>query len=618
MALDKETLNNTLAVQKKAEGQIQNVTKSIKTSDGLKDVSVPSIKGNAQVLGNALGAEEEKFAKTATKIGGKAGEVLGGVKTLGVEKFGADEITTGAIGKLTDKMPDIKGLKTPTSAPVTLTGLPTPEKSSTIEAISSGNAEGIAEAVAVSKDKSSKTLGEISAFSQTIASATELSAITAQLPSPDLGDITSVVKDISPIAEISGKAGDIADKVSDSTAIGGMNPTKLAPKNALSTISSASDLKKKGGFSSITGALKKVENGINNFADKVNDAFDKGLGGFIQNVAETVTGFAAGFIGNIVTGGIGFGEQKRKEVLKNQSDGTPEGRKKATQDILAKSPNVSDRMKTIIEEEGAKHENNQDFKNAVVSKATKTGVPQSEIDATANEFDTVDSKLQELDTTISGTLVVDASIFDEETSLTADKNKWSGRNSSDEVFTYVSSVEELDFELASITREISEVVIHASETVNNKNIGSIEINNIHNELGHDGIAFHYVIRRDGRLQRGRPVDQNGEHSPVNGHNVYSIGIVMVGGLLASAGSINPLENKSSASFTQPQFDTLEKFLASFYRKFPGGQVFGHSDVDTNEEDPYFDVEDYIESIFNKKNSSKGSEPPLSPTEINIQ
>ena len=202
--------------------------------------------------------------------------------------------------------------------------------------------------------------------------------------------------------------------------------------------------------------------------------------------------------------------------------------------------------------------------------------------------------------------------------MTADKNKWSGRNSSDEVFTYVSSVEELDFELASITREISEVVIHASETVNNKNIGSIEINNIHNELGHDGIAFHYVIRRDGRLQRGRPVDQNGEHSPVNGHNVYSIGIVMVGGLLASAGSINPLENKSSASFTQPQFDTLEKFLASFYRKFPGGQVFGHSDVDTNEEDPYFDVEDYIESIFNKKNSSKGSEPPLSPTEINIQ
>ena len=114
-------------------------------------------------------------------------------------------------------------------------------------------------------------------------------------------------------------------------------------------------------------------------------------------------------------------------------------------------------MKTIIEEEGAKHNNNQDFKNAVVARAEREGVNQSEIDSASNEFETVDSKLQELDTTISGTLVVDASIFDEETSLTADKNKWSGRTSSDEVFTYVSSVEELDFELASITREISEV-----------------------------------------------------------------------------------------------------------------------------------------------------------------
>ena len=376
MALDKETLNNTLAVQKKAEGAIKTGTKEINVDGLKKKVSLPQVEGNTEILGNALNLQDEKFAKTATKIGGKAGEVLGGVKTLGVEKFGADEITTGAIGKLTDKMPDIKGLKTPTSAPVTLTGLPTPEKSSTIEAISSGNAEGIAEAVAVSKDKSSKTLGEISAFSQTIADADELSAITAQLPSPDLGDITKVVEDISPVAEISGKAGDIADKVSDATAIGGMNPDKLAPKNALNGIKSASDLKKKGGFSGIAGALKKAENGINNFADRVNDTFDKGLGGFIQNVAETVTGFAAGFIGNIVSGGVAFSANKKKEVLKNQSDGTEEGRKKATQDILAKSPNVSDRMKTIIEEEGAKHNNNQDFKNAVVTRAEREGVEQ--------------------------------------------------------------------------------------------------------------------------------------------------------------------------------------------------------------------------------------------------
>ena len=41
-------------------------------------------------------------------------------------------------------------------------------------------------------------------------------------------------------------------------------------------------------------------------------------------------------------------------------------------------------------------------------------------------------------------------------------------------------------------------MIHATETATDKDIGAIEINNI--QLGHDGIGYHYVIRRDGRLQ----------------------------------------------------------------------------------------------------------------------
>ena len=31
-------------------------------------------------------------------------------------------------------------------------------------------------------------------------------------------------------------------------------------------------------------------------------------------------------------------------------------------------------------------------------------------------------------------------------------------------------------------------------------------------IGGQGITYHYVIRRDGRLQRGRPVNQRGDHS----------------------------------------------------------------------------------------------------------
>ena len=51
-----------------------------------------------------------------------------------------------------------------------------------------------------------------------------------------------------------------------------------------------------------------------------------------------------------------------------------------------------------------------------------------------------------------------------------------------------------------------------------------------------------------------------------------------------------------------------------------GQVFGHNDIDIAEQDPYFDVIDYIESIFRKTNvtTDPSSNPPLSPTEINVQ
>ena len=61
-------------------------------------------------------------------------------------------------------------------------------------------------------------------------------------------------------------------------------------------------------------------------------------------------------------------------------------------------------------------------------------------------------------------------------------------------------------ELRNIKREITEVVVHWSETPTNKNIGSEEINETHlaNEL--NGIGYHYVIRRDGSLQRGRPAN----------------------------------------------------------------------------------------------------------------
>ena len=171
-----------------------------------------------------------------------------------------------------------------------------------------------------------------------------------------------------------------------------------------------------------------------------------------------------------------------------------------------------------------------------------------------------------------------------------------------------------------ISREISEVVIHATETTTDKDIGAIEINNIQSKLGHDGIGYHYVIRRDGRLQRGRPVDKVGDHTSVNNHDNFSIGIVLVGGINVATGEVEPLANRSASSFTREQYTTLERFLTAFYSRYPGGNVFGHNDLDVDEIDPYFDVQDYIEKVFRKTTNQITdplSESPVDPTDTSV-
>ena len=153
--------------------------------------------------------------------------------------------------------------------------------------------------------------------------------------------------------------------------------------------------------------------------------------------------------------------------------------------------------------------------------------------------------------------------------------------------------------MMSISRKISEVVIHATETAENKNIGSIEINNIHKQLKHDGIVYHYVIRRDGRLQRGRPADRISKHTAKESHNNFSLSVALVGGINLPTGDVNPLDNRSETAFTREQYTTLERFLEAFFMKVPGGLVFGHNDIEIDELDPYFDVKDYVEKTFRK-------------------
>jgi len=141
-------------------------------------------------------------------------------------------------------------------------------------------------------------------------------------------------------------------------------------------------------------------------------------------------------------------------------------------------------------------------------------------------------------------------------------------------------------------RVISLIIVHCSFTKpregQNPRIGVREIRKWHIEERHwRDIGYHYVIKRDGTLQLGRPLEQQGAH--VKGHNKNSIGICLVGGMDKRTG-------KAVNDYTDKQWQTLRMVVGGLTLQFPGANVKGHNDFTKSKTCPNFDVEEWWGSI----------------------
>lgn len=121
-------------------------------------------------------------------------------------------------------------------------------------------------------------------------------------------------------------------------------------------------------------------------------------------------------------------------------------------------------------------------------------------------------------------------------------------------------------------------------------IGFKEINLWHQKKGYfctlpDGkmifCGYHYIIRRDGTVETGRPIEKAGAHAA--GHNADSIGICLVGGLSE--------KNRPECNFTAEQWATLNDLVKTLEKKFPNLKIIGHSEV-ANKACPCFDVQNW--------------------------
>jgi len=357
-----------------------------------------------------------------------------------------------------------------------------------------------------------------------------------------------------------------------------------------------------GGTGNLAGGLGNlVDDLIGDVGDFVGGLLpdiDTGFGA-AQDLFEDLTGSVGNLLNDILPN-FGIAGDVVEGVIKDILEGGDANLAKAAKAILGADPNLSPEMREAIQEVDLDNVDNiADLSAQIDQKAREKGVPAAEREAVSGTITQVESALDKVDTTISGSIAAEVGDFyTEDTDLAELVNRYIG--AATESFTYVDSKEELGLEFSQITRKISEVIIHASDTYTNANIGSEEIHLRHNDAGHDGLQYHFVIRRDGRLQRGKPIDDFSDASKINGHEQNCIDVCLVGGINVPTEADAPSLNLSASSYTQAQMKTLEALLEAFYQKVPGGQVLGHNDIDPESPDPYFDVGSYVENLFGKK------------------
>jgi hypothetical protein len=169
-----------------------------------------------------------------------------------------------------------------------------------------------------------------------------------------------------------------------------------------------------------------------------------------------------------------------------------------------------------------------------------------------------------------------------------------------EVGDIIETPEELESYLRSARREYTEVIVYHTSSDYRQNFKREELLNwFFAQYNQEDINFHFLILRDGRIQINKPINSAAEHTTVSGHLPHSISVAFVGGLNDGIQDIN--------SCSTAQWNTFHKFMKCFYVVLPGGQAFGHSDINENATDPGFDVIKYVENSFGKRNTLRNTD-----------
>jgi N-acetylmuramoyl-L-alanine amidase len=122
-------------------------------------------------------------------------------------------------------------------------------------------------------------------------------------------------------------------------------------------------------------------------------------------------------------------------------------------------------------------------------------------------------------------------------------------------------------------KKIKKIVLHCSDSPDSVDIGVKDIRRWHLNRGWSDVGYHYIVRRDGRIEKGRDLNTMGAH--VRGHNDDSIGVCWVGRKVAS--------DKQLQAIYKLMRGLMSKFNLNAY------DIYGHTELDPNKTCPNLDM-----------------------------
>ena len=126
-------------------------------------------------------------------------------------------------------------------------------------------------------------------------------------------------------------------------------------------------------------------------------------------------------------------------------------------------------------------------------------------------------------------------------------------------------------------RIITLLVVHCSAVRPDQTSSAAQIDTWHRRDRHYkfGIGYHYVVRRDGQIEPGRPEWMVGAHC--KNHNAHSIGICYEGGL--------DIRGQPADTRTLAQKASLRRLLEELHCRYPRALIVGHHDLNPHKDCP---------------------------------